>query len=310
MTVVNTLFQALTDLLPHTLMVGKSGQTLVRRAWWNIHQRLPLDDRFRVPVGKFDMWVNTRDSSVSQSLMKYGIWERHETEFLKYILTPGSIFIDCGAHIGYYSLLAATLVGVKGHVYSFEPATSNYDLLIVNVTKNNYSDIVTTYSVALGEAEAESPLFLDGGNSGGHSLDGENVLQAADSLAVPLKRLDAAVGDRAVDVLKCNTQGAEGLVLKGAEALLQRQKPTLMIEWWPWGLRNLGGDAALASYLTGLGYQAAVLRGEASTTRLEPIKWPRLLTRYGATDPKARATLICTTRRSFHELLPTTLIHG
>ncbi len=58
-----------------------------------------------------------------------GIWEPVETEYIRNNVKEGQVVIDLGAHIGYFTLIFAELVGIKGKVFAFEPNPTNYSLL-------------------------------------------------------------------------------------------------------------------------------------------------------------------------------------
>ena len=70
----------------------------------------------------------------------HGYYEKGETELFKSIVKEGMTVVDIGANIGYYTLIAAKLVGEKGKVFSFEPGPDNYGLLLKN--PNQVSKII------------------------------------------------------------------------------------------------------------------------------------------------------------------------
>ncbi len=80
-------------------------------------------------------------------------------------LKAGDNFIDVGANIGYYSLLASGKVGISGAVYSFEPSTREYKRLIDNIKLNNCSN-VTPYNIALSDHSGETELHVSEGHTG------------------------------------------------------------------------------------------------------------------------------------------------
>ena len=99
-------------------------------------------------------------------------YERATTDLLKDLLHPGMIFVDVGANIGYFSLLAANLVGTEGTVYAFEPEPGNHELLRKNIELNSYSNIVMIQK-AVSNKSGSAPLFLSALDSGSHSLYSE-----------------------------------------------------------------------------------------------------------------------------------------
>src|SRR4029450_8092682 len=77
------------------------------------------------------MIVNT-DDLIGRVLAIAGVWEPNVTAAFRRTLAPGDVCLDIGAHIGYYTLLAARLVGPEGHVHAFEPAPASFRRLRAN----------------------------------------------------------------------------------------------------------------------------------------------------------------------------------
>ena len=71
------------------------------------------------------MYVDLRDLSTGSALFSDGVWEEEGTAFVSKILKEGETFVDIGAHMGYYTILAASIVGEKGKVFAFEPDHRN-----------------------------------------------------------------------------------------------------------------------------------------------------------------------------------------
>jgi FkbM family methyltransferase len=74
--------------------------------------------------------------AVSIFIFRYGFYEEGLSNILLHYVKPGMTFFDVGAHFGYFSLLASTLVGAQGQVHSFEPTPSTFDILRENALKN------------------------------------------------------------------------------------------------------------------------------------------------------------------------------
>lgn len=89
------------------------------------------------------------DSNIASFVITNGNYEfATEKEILR-ILRPGDVFIDGGAHIGFFSLLAARAVGNKGFVYSFEPTKSTRNYLERNVRLNSFLNIfISDYALS------------------------------------------------------------------------------------------------------------------------------------------------------------------
>lgn len=190
------------------------------------------------------IYVDPRDVGVSLYLMTEHIYEPQLTDFLKRVLTPGMVVVDGGANVGYFTLLAAKLVGGSGRVYAFEPEPRNFDFLSRSVERNRVENVVLTQS-ALSDRSGVENLFLDRSNFGEPSLRESNVSDPVGAVEVRTVTLDeffARQPESRVDLIKLDTQGAEGLVLAGAEQVLAERTLRIVMEFCPWGLRNMGTD--------------------------------------------------------------------
>ena len=102
-------------------------------------------------------------------------WEPNETRLTIGKVRQGNVFVDIGANIGYYTILASRLVGKSGKVFAFEPEPSNFEILAKNVELNKCDNVVLeNKAVALKSGKLE--LFLFPNSSGGHKsflFDGE-----------------------------------------------------------------------------------------------------------------------------------------
>lgn len=205
------------------------------------------------------MMVNTHDEGVARQILIKGIYEEEETHFFLEWLKPKMSVIDIGANVGYFTLLACKAVGRGGTVLAFEPEPGNFALLEKNIALNEYPQ-ARPFALALADRKGTVRLFTDRANLGNPSLAAGNVPPSADSVEVSTVALDDLLAGQEdlparFDLIKMDAQGAEALVIEGAIELLKRDRPTLLIEFWPKGLRNMGSDpVAFLERLEGLGY--------------------------------------------------------
>jgi predicted O-methyltransferase YrrM len=82
------------------------------------------------------------DHVITPVLQRYGMWEPGETRYLLSTLTAGQTFVDVGAHVGYFSVLAARRVGPAGSVIAIEPELRNLELLRRNLERNDCTNAV------------------------------------------------------------------------------------------------------------------------------------------------------------------------
>lgn len=198
---------------------------------------------------------DARDRHVSRRIREEGIWEPYETSLLLATLAPGDVFVDVGANIGYFTVLAAARVGATGAVFAFEPDPRNSRLLRQNVAHNGLLARVELVEAALAETDASGDLFLSEDNYGDHQIFNSDSARAS----VPVKLLCGAAYLQGrlerIDLLKVDTQGSEFAVMAGLMPLLGRlpAPPRILIELTPLSLRESGASGrALVELLANL----------------------------------------------------------
>jgi FkbM family methyltransferase len=185
---------------------------------------------------------------------------QHEPGSVRWLakrLSPGSVAIDVGAHIGYFTVLMARLVGRQGRVYAVEPAQDNLSFLHRNV-KQNRLDNVTVVPCAAGRDSTVRALRL-GTNSDGYGFY-TPLKETIRTVPTAQVRLDELV-QGPVDLIKIDVEGAEFEVLEGTANLL-RHNPnlSLIVEWSPLCLSQAGyGAHELPDYLRKKGFAPFVV---------------------------------------------------
>src|SRR5215207_392151 len=210
------------------------------------------------------------------------LYEPETSLFLGAVLGPGDTFIDVGAHVGYFSMLAAALVGPTGRVVSFEPDTSNYAHLLEHVERNAAAQVIPV-PLAVGAAPRVADFFVNADNDGGHGLwavgshpFNTRTREAPRTRKVFLTTLDDFVGTsgaRRVKAIKIDAEGSELAVLEGARQLLeQHQVPFVVAEINGFALNAMGtSQMAMRGFMTGLGYETYLFRpGQTVLERLLP----------------------------------------
>ncbi len=221
-----------------------------------------------------------RDRCVSTALRDTGTWEPFETKLLLGLLSPGSVFLDVGANIGYFTLLAARMVGPGGQVFAFEPEPENFRLLQANLALNEVTGRVHAVMAGLNDTEAIGRLYLSDDNLGDHQLH-----PAGDSRrSVPVRLLRGSdyllpFTDR-VDIVKVDVQGAEHAAVSGLMPMLRSQgdPPHVLLELSPAALRRAGrGGGELIDLLAGLELPFWIVdhleHRLAATTAAELSRW-------------------------------------
>jgi FkbM family methyltransferase len=179
-----------------------------------------------------DLEIELRsDDTVSEQLYWFAGFELRETAFLARTLEPGMFTLDIGAHIGAHTLVMAKRVGPRGRVFAFEPEQTNHRLLDRNVQRNGFAERVVISQTALLDVERQASLVPEGGSGNWLQLEGggHRATQPVRCTTVDAFVLDQRV--LRVDLIKTDTEGAEPLVLKGAEAALDEFRPVLLVEF-------------------------------------------------------------------------------
>ena len=210
------------------------------------------------------------------------LYESETSQFLGAVLGTGDTFIDVGAHVGYFSMLAAALVGPAGRVIAFEPDTSNYAHLLEHVERNSAGQVLPV-PLAVGAQPRVADFFVNDDNDGGHGLweVGSHPFNAKSREArrtrkVFLTTLDdfiGSIGMRKVKAIKIDAEGSEVAVLSGAKRLLEQHAvPFVVAEINRFALQAMGtSEAELRGWMTGLGYETYLFQpGQQVLQRLMP----------------------------------------
>ena len=185
-----------------------------------------------VPVdGGFRMRVDTGDI-IGASLATRRLWEPHVTRLFPKLLSEGDVFADVGAHIGYYTLIASTIVGPTGRVYALEPHSANRRLLEANVRRNDATN-VRILAVAAGARPGDGVLFMPhSGDAARMSLTAPGRAEEQSVSILPLADIVASDDVRRLSLIKIDVEGYEDRVLEGLERLLSggAARPSILLE--------------------------------------------------------------------------------
>src|ERR1017187_7387482 len=112
-----------------------AGQAVARQVY--LRRKTP----FVVDGHKMFLSAANAPSLIFVNSVLHDQYEPETKILLSNIIRPGMTFLDVGAHVGHYTLLAARLVGPTGHVYAFEPEPENYAILTKNIALNGYTNV-------------------------------------------------------------------------------------------------------------------------------------------------------------------------
>jgi len=179
---------------------------------------------------------NIHDFQMLKIFESDGIYEPEVSLYITKNLKLGENFVDIGANNGYYTLLAADLVGSNGKVISVEPNPNAFQRLLHNTKLNNLSN-VATLNVALSDHDGKAMLYLNKDSEDGlASLIKSEQIQPLGE--IELKRFDHLFIDEKISIVKMDVEGAEIDVIKGMENYLKSHKDIKIIMEWNVSYRN------------------------------------------------------------------------
>ena len=185
-------------------------------------------------------------------------WEPETTAVFLSLITDGDVVVDLGAHVGYYTLLAARRVGPEGRVFAFEPHPDNFRLLVKNIESNFYSNVIPVQKAVSNETGG-TELFLQGTTT--HSLfrksdSNKSVLVQTTSLDEYFKTVEPRLRSR-IKLIKMDIEGAEMQAMLGMRQIISENAEIAIIsEFEPENLKASGCEPSeFVSYLTEQGFK-------------------------------------------------------
>lgn len=204
--------------------------------------------------------------NVSTSLYLNGCFEADDTKALIEVLEEGDSFIDIGAHIGYYSVLASNLVGNAGRVISFEPTPSTYSLLKKNTDgkSNIKTENLAIYSVQTNMEFNDYGLKYMVFNSFQKARLDEIELQP-NRIQVQTTTLDnyCRLNHVKPSFIKIDAESVELHILEGAIGIVKNYMPRFLIEVGDFEHIDAGSTLKIIRFLTELGYEVFEFNGQA-----------------------------------------------
>lgn len=191
-----------------------------------LYRLLPLEGYLRVVSGLFFLW------------QRLGLGRRSEAlEYvyhLEKLVKPGDHCLDIGANLGYYTRTLARLVGPEGRVHAVEPMAPTRRILEKNVQRHNQN--IKIYPYALGEADRVVVMANDSARETGYLGTGRNEVHLKREgceveHAAEMRRGSELFGSLPrLDFIKCDVEGYEWMIMQEMRPLLERYRPTVLIE--------------------------------------------------------------------------------
>jgi FkbM family methyltransferase len=189
-------------------------------------------------LGKYKIYVDTRDIGITPHLVMDGFWETWLTQCISKIIKPGDVCIDIGANYGYYSLLMSTLTGKGGRTIAVEP--NPYVFSLLQATASVHSSCIEPVQIALSDVSGQTTLIIPDNFYGDAS-----IVQRKDKPRVARSRVDVKTQTldelaiqlelSRIDLVKMDVEGAEPRVFSGmTEIIANNPGLRIMVEYSPY----------------------------------------------------------------------------
>jgi FkbM family methyltransferase len=226
--------QTLTPVANWSRFYGTAGASVAEKR--RVRDYLGLTEPVTMPWLEGLEVVIRPDDQLSRALFVSGAYEPSTMLVVQRLLPRGGVFFDVGAHVGLFTLIASRWVGPAGRVYSFEPSPRERSRLEQHLAMNGCAN-VTVIPKAAGDSVGTASLIVAPAGASGLNTIGSQFAYAGVAseqvIPVPMTSLDEIVSHRnidAVDVVKLDVEGAEYRCLLGAARMLERHRPSLVIE--------------------------------------------------------------------------------
>ena len=178
-------------------------------------------------TSEFEIYLQRKPHLLSATVIRTGVQEPATSNLVRSLLNRTSRFVDVGANIGWFSLLAA---GRAASVSAFEPESSNVELLRRSVQQNGFENVQVS-EIAIGDHNGVVPLWISEESAGRHSTVWKT---GATQRQVQCRTLDSLFPIETIDLLKLEVEGAEPEVIEGAAELIgTRRLKSVIMEWNP-----------------------------------------------------------------------------
>lgn len=199
-----------------------------------------------------------------------GVYERRTTQILMRECAKGGTALDLGAHIGYFTLLLASITKDGGRVFSFEPNPFNAEK-IRRMLAANHMEYVTLIEAGVSDHSGSMAFTVEATGSMGSLVSSPAV--SASSVQVSVVSLDALDAEQSlgnVSVIKMDIEGAEVEAIRGMKRLLERCRPVIVCEWHPHRV-----SAGYQETFGSVGYRCELLDPESSTEAFHIVARPK-----------------------------------
>jgi FkbM family methyltransferase len=207
---------------------------------WKWAKRNPNREFLIRRIHGYKMCLSLRQPGISDALNRFGTREPEHLFIVKRAIKEGMCVLDIGGNIGYYTLMAAKLVGPKGKVYSVEPHPDNCRILNKSVKENGFEPIVEVEELAISDQDGTRD-FNVAGSSNLHSFHDHSLdpgLKGTDNItdeSIPVKTVELETyleNKRQPDLLRMDVEGHEVEILNSIARIAKTSswRPVILFE--------------------------------------------------------------------------------
>jgi FkbM family methyltransferase len=213
--------------------------------------------RTLVTMPGFKMYAMSNDYSIGGHIIRSKSFESHVAKAIKRNLKAGDVFLDLGANIGFFTLLAASIVQESGKVISVEPNIQNVQLLYASILENQFNNI-KVFPFAASNCSQILNLTSFGSNG---LVRRPEVFQPNSQFIQSVIIDDLLENETKISLVKIDIEGYEPLALRGMDKTIRKFYPVIISEFNPWHIER-GSQTSPIDYLRQLsqyGYSFQIL---------------------------------------------------
>ena len=247
-------YRVIVDIWNHPANANRKIRSLSQAVVWQAQKRFLKSDKLINFHGML-LFCPADNHSASRAIYFYQYPDYGEMKFIEKLLRNGDQFIDVGANIGLYSLLALSCIGTDGRVHSMEPNPTLFNLL-QKTKRTNELENWSIHQVAIGEYNDRTTLTNTGDDCTNHIASGEEIVG---STQVEIVALQDYFSTESFTMIKLDIEGYEPFAIRGMRKwLLLGKPPVILLEIAGYSKRYGITSDELISEIEELGYFLAV----------------------------------------------------
>lgn len=233
----------------HPLNANNRVGAILRFVRWQIGSRLVSAPIVHTWVNGSRFFVRAGETGLTGN-MYCGLHEFRDMGYLLHVVGESDLFVDIGANVGSYTILACAAKGARG--YCFEPVPSTFQRLMDNMRLNDLVGRVKSFNLGLADKPGEL-AFTTGGDTVNHVVAAGETSEEV--VRVPVKPLDEVLAGESPSMLKIDVEGFETPVIAGADATLRNPAlHSVIMELNGAGTRYGYNETAIIDAMNGYGF--------------------------------------------------------